>query len=164
MGTPALSPPTRFFTTSIDIFGSAKNPRCMFISTAPMDFGEVVRVILGRNDFETLIVCEHASNRTAGGLQGFGLDEEASSSHVAGDPGVPDVAQAHGSPDGSASGAWSGSRDSCMTATDRRNPQARWPPGARPARYPKTGTCRGEPASSASMLYASLSMRRWRDW
>ncbi|MDE0521028.1 MAG: N-formylglutamate amidohydrolase [Boseongicola sp.] len=58
-----------------------------------MDFGEVVRVILGRNDFETLIGCEHASSRIAGGLQGFGLDEEASSSHVAWDPGAPDVAQ-----------------------------------------------------------------------
>lgn len=83
----------RIFTTSIDIFGSAKNPRCMFVSTAPMDFGEVVRVIPGRNDFETLIVCEHASNRIPRGLKGLGLDEEALNSHIAWDPGALDVAQ-----------------------------------------------------------------------
>ncbi|MXX88093.1 MAG: N-formylglutamate amidohydrolase [Boseongicola sp. SB0677_bin_26] len=65
----------------------------MFISTAPMDIGEVVRVIPGRNDFETLIVCEHASNRIPRGLQGLGLDEEAPSSQVGWDPGALDVAQ-----------------------------------------------------------------------
>ncbi|MDE0347094.1 MAG: N-formylglutamate amidohydrolase [Boseongicola sp.] len=58
-----------------------------------MDFGEVVRVIPGRNNFETLTVCEHASNRIPRGLQGFGLDEEAPNSHVAWVPRALDIAQ-----------------------------------------------------------------------
>lgn len=58
-----------------------------------MDFGEVVRVIPGRNDIETLIVSEHASNRIPRGLQGLGLDEQALDSHFAWDPDAPDIAQ-----------------------------------------------------------------------
>ena len=65
----------------------------MFISTSPIDFGDVVRVFPGKNYFETLIVCEHASNGIPSGLRGLGLGEETRSSHVAWNPGAPDVAQ-----------------------------------------------------------------------
>ena len=65
----------------------------MFVSTAPIDFGEVVRVFLGKNDFETLIACEHASNRIPRSLQELGLVEETRSSGVAWDQGAPDIAQ-----------------------------------------------------------------------
>ena len=97
----------------------------MFISAAPIDFGEVVRVIPGKNDFETRIVCEHASNRVPRGLRGPGLADETPSSHIAWDPGVPDIARDMARRM-EAPLCLERSCDSYMTATDRRNPQARW--------------------------------------
>lgn len=78
---------------SIDIAVAVKNPWSMPSSAAPIDFGEVIRVVPGERDFETLIVCEHASNWIPPALQGLGLSDEARQSHIAWDPGALGVAE-----------------------------------------------------------------------
>ena len=66
----------------------------MTLSALAIDFGEVVHVSPGDGRCDTLIVCEHATNRIPQELDGLGLTAELLQSHIAWDPGALGVAKA----------------------------------------------------------------------
>ena len=57
------------------------------------EFGEAVHVSAGPDHAETLVVCEHASNRVPAALGGLGLASDLLESHIAWDPGALPVAR-----------------------------------------------------------------------